>query len=154
MKRILPVLLIMILLLSGCKGAEKNSLDKSDWNFSRIIEIQTGVVVFSNEKNSAKYNTAKVIDLSFTADESKITIKDSATGNEWALDYAENKTAKTNNTEGTIYDITYTSEEKTIKGYATTGIANLSDVSKYTYIVITLGGYELHFNDMTETKIA
>ncbi len=145
MKKVISLLLIMILFLSGCSGTQKDSLANISWNFSRIVDTQTGVTVFSSEKENSKYNTAKVTDLSCMADDNKITIKDNATGNEWTLDYSKNTTAKTNNTEGVIYDISYTSEEKTLTGYATTGLANLND-----YLIITIGGYELHFIEQTQ----
>lgn len=153
MKKIIPVLLVMILFLSGCSGMKKNPLESNDWKFSRIVAVQTGVVVFSSEKDSSKYNTAKTADFSFTANESKMTIKDNASGNEWTLDYIINETAEISNRDGTVYDITYTTEEKTVKGFATTGIANLNDVSEYNYLIITLGGYELYFNDMEEIRL-
>lgn len=144
----------MVLFFSGCSSTVKDSLANNSWNFTRIVDNQTGVTVFSSEKESSKYSTAKVADLSCTATENKITVKDNTTGNEWALDYIKNETAKTNNTEGTVYDISYTAGEKTLTGYATTGIANLSDDGGNNYLIITLGGYELHFIDTQELPIA
>lgn len=150
MKKAISVLLIMILFLSGCSKTEKISIKNSDWKFSRIIQSQTDIVVFSSEKEISKHNTAKTIDLSFSANESKMTIKDNASGNEWTLDYIINETAEISNRDGTVYDITYTTEEKTVKGFATTGIANLNDVSQHNYLIITIDGYELYFNDISE----
>ena len=96
MKKVISLLLIMILFLSGC-STKNETLANNDWKFSRIVDTQSGNVTFSSEKEASKFNGAKVADLSCTADDSKITIKDNATGNEWTLDYIKNNTIKTNN---------------------------------------------------------
>ena len=152
MKKVIPLLLIIILLSGGCSAA-KESLGNNNWKFSRIVESQTDTGAFVSEKDSVKYKGAKVIDLSCSANENEITIKDNATGNEWKLGYAENKTVTTNNTDGSIFDITYTTEDKTVKGFATTGIANTNGEGGSNYLIINFGGYELYFNDIEEIKI-
>lgn len=153
MKKIIPLLLVILLLLSGCTDSGKVSVENSEWKFSRIIEADTNKVVFSNEKDNSKFEGSKIIDLSCSATENQITIKDNASGTEWILDYTENKNAETNNPDGSIYEVTYTAEEKSIRGYATTGIANLNDVVENEYLIITLGGYELHFVNLEDVTL-
>ena len=152
MKKVISLLLIMILFLSGC-STKNETLANNDWKFSRIVDTQSGNVTFSSEKEASKFNGAKVADLSCTADDSKITIKDNATGNEWTLDYIKNNTIKTNNEDGANFDITYTTEEKAVKGFATTGVVNQNGEDGSDYLIINLDGYELHFNNIEEIKI-
>lgn len=145
MKKVISVLIVLVFVLSGCSSIAKDSLGNNNWEFSRIIETENGKVAFSSENNSTKFSDAKIIDLSCTANDNEIILKDNTTNNEWILSYTVNETAETNNADGQIYDISYTAEEKNITGYATTGIANLNDISQCNYLIITLGGYELYF---------
>ncbi len=154
MKKIVSLLLIMVLFLSGCSAKDNKTLENYNLEISRIVESETKKVLFSSEKENSKYDNAEIISLSCTANKNEITIKDNSTNKEWVLDYSINKTAETNNTEGAVFDISYTAEEKTLTGYATTGTANISENEGNDYLIITLGGYELHFIEMQELQIA
>ncbi len=153
MKKVISLLLIMVLFFSGCKSTEKVTIENNDWKFSRIVESKTDKVVFSSQKDSFKYDGAKSIDISCSADNGKIIIKDNSSGNEWHLDYTENKKAKTNNTDGYIYEVTYSTESENIKGYASTGAANLNGITANDYLIVTISGYDLYFVNLEETKL-
>lgn len=147
MKKVISVLLILILVLSGCSQTKNVPVEDFDWKFSRIALTESGEVVFCSEDNKLKFEDAKVSDFDFSADKGIITITNAETSESWTLEYQENKTVPTTNTEGSVYDVYYNSEEKNLKGYATTAIAAKSDVSFDYYLIITIGGYDLYFID-------
>lgn len=150
MKKVISVLLILVFVLSGCSSFKKVRIEKYDWEISRIASTETSEVLFCSADNELKYKGAKVTDLKCLAADGKITITDSATNEEWVLEYTDNKTVQTNNTDGSIYEIKYSNDEKNLKGYATTGTASLNDVIDNYYLIITIGGYDLYFIDTAE----
>ncbi len=150
MKKVISVLLILIFVLSGCSQTKNVPVEKFDWEFSRIAVTKTGEVVFCSEYNKPKFENAKVSDFDLSADKGIITITNAETSESWTLEYEENKTAQTTNTEGSIYNVFYNSEDKNLKGYATTAIAAKNDVSFDYYLIITIGGYDLYFIDYSE----
>ncbi|MBR3781270.1 MAG: hypothetical protein IKK63_08735 [Clostridia bacterium] len=150
MKKIISLLLILVFVLSGCNAAKKVRIDEYNWTFSRITSTETDKVIFTSEKNSSRYTEAKIINIKCTVSGDEITISDPASKESWKIQYTENKEAKTNNADGLIYDLTYSAEENSIKGFATTGIANMNDVDEDYYLILTIGGYELYFMDITD----
>ena len=150
MKRVISVLLILIfVLLSGCSN-QKANIEKCSWEFSRISVTENDSVVFCSENNKLKYDGAKTISLDCSINNGKITIKNIATDEEWVLEYKENKSAETNNTEGSVYTITYHTEPIPLKGYASTGITSKNDIDDDRYLIFTLGGYSLYFIEKSE----
>ena len=150
MKKIISLLLIMVFIFSGCNAAQKVRIDKYNWSFSRIASTETDKVIFTSKDNSAKFADAKVINLECSVSDGEITISNPESNESWKIQYTENKEVKTNNADGLIYDLTYSTEESSVKGFATTGIANMNDVDEDYYLILTIGGYELHFMDMTD----
>ncbi len=147
MKKIISVIVILVLVLSGCSSIRKVKIENNNWEFSRISEKETDKVVYSSEENKLKFSDAKVSDIKLSADKNTITITNSETEESWTLEYAENKTAVTNNTDGNVYDVFYKHETVYLKGYASTGIANKNDVDEDYYLIITIGGHSLYFID-------
>ena len=147
MKKIISVLIILVLILSGCSSSKKVEIKNNNWEFSRITEKVSDDAVYSSEENKLKFPEAKVTDIKLTADKSTITITDSATDESWTLEYEESKTATTNNTQGRIYDVYYKNGEQYLKGYATTGVSNMNDVSMDYYLIITIGENSIYFID-------
>ena len=76
MKKVISVLIVLVFVLSGCNSIAKDSLGNNNWEFSRIIETENGKVAFSSENNSTKFSDAKIIDLSCTANDNEIILKD------------------------------------------------------------------------------
>lgn len=150
MKKVISVMLILIFVLSGCSQSKRVPVEDYDWEFSRIAVTKTDEVVFCSEDNNLKFKNAKVSDIDFSADNGIITITNTETSESWTLEYEENKTAQTTNAEGSVYNVYYSSEEKSLKGYATTAIAAKSDVSFDYYLIITIGGYDLYFIDYSD----
>ena len=147
MKKIFSILIILVLILSGCSQSKKVTIEKNNWNFSRITEKVSDEAVYSSEDNKLKFPEAKVTDIKLIADKNTITITNPATDESWTLEYAESETATTNNSNGRIYDVYYKNGEQYLKGYASTGISNKSDVSMDYYLIITIGDYSLYFFD-------
>ena len=153
MKKIFSILIIMIFVLCGGCSTQKIQIEKNDWNFSRILETETSNVIYCSEKNKVKFSEAKVTDIKLTADKSTFVITNSETQESWTLEYNKNKTAKTNNTDGLVYDVFYNSDNKTLKGYAFTEIVDKNiDNPKY-YLIITIGGHSLYFLTGTEAPL-
>ncbi len=147
MKKIFSLLIVLMLILCGCNGFEKIKIEKSNWSLSHITETETDITIFCSEKTFPKFPDAKVIDLKISSGEETITITNIATEESWTLKYAKSKTAETNNTDGSVYDVFYENGDKTYKGYASTGISTKSKFDKDYYFTITIGGYSLYFID-------
>lgn len=147
MKKIFSILIILVLILSGCSQSKKVTIEKNNWNFSRITEKVSDEAVYSSEDNKLKFPEAKVTDIKLIADKNTITVTNPATDESWTLEYAESETATTNNSNGRIYDVYYKNGEQYLKGYASTGISNKNDVSMDYYLIITIGDYSLYFFD-------
>ena len=147
MKKIISVLVILVLILSGCSHSKKIKIENNNWIFSRITEKVSDTAVYCSENNKLKYSEAKVTDIKLTATKSTITITNSATDESWTLEYAESETATTNNPNGRIYDVYYKNGEEYLKGYATTGSTNKNDVNEDYYLIITIGENSLYFID-------
>ncbi len=150
MKKIFSVLLIFIFVFSGCSGTEKVKIENNNWIFSRISYDKTDKIIFCSKENELKYNEAKVSELKLTADKASVTITNAETEESWTLEYAESKTASTNNSLGRIYDVYYKNGSEYLKGYATTGTASKSDVDDDYYLIITIGGHSLYFIDTVD----
>ncbi len=150
MKKVISVLLILVFVLSGCSSKNNIAIENYDWSFSRITQEDNGEVLFVSAENEVKYTNTKTIALecSVTADE--IIISDNATGESWNLKYVANEDIQASGNEGTIYNITYSTENDVIKGYATTGAANRNNVDSDYYLIITIKNYQLYFIDTAE----
>ena len=147
MKKIFLFLLVFIFVFSGCSGTEKVKIENNNWVFSRVSDDKNNKIIFCAKENELKFKDAKISDLTFSADKSSITITNAETDESWTLEYSENKSAETNNSDGFVYDIYYKNEAEYLKGYATTGSTNKSDISSDRYLIITIGGYSLYFID-------
>lgn len=150
MKKVISVLLILVFVLSGCSSLTGVPVEKYNWGFSRIAKTETGDVIFCSAENELKYSDAKITDINCYADDGKITITNPATNESWILEYEDNDTVDTNNTEGSVYNIYYKTETVSLKGYATTGIARKNDIDDDYYLIITIGGHDLYFIDTAE----
>ena len=150
MKKLFSILIIMLLILCGGCSTSKIQIEKNNWIFSRISDSKTDNIIFCSEENKLKFSDAKVTDIKLTADKNTFTITNTETNDSWTLEYAENKTAKTNNTDGRVYDVFYKGEGKNLKGYASTGIVNKSIDKPDYYLIITIGGHSLYF--LTDTE--
>lgn len=150
MKKVISVLLILLFVLGGCSKFKNVPIEKYDWEFSRIAATETGEVLFCSADNELKFDNAKVSDFKCVADDGIITITNAETSEQWTLEYEDNKTVQTNNTEGSVYEVYYNSESKNLTGYATTAIASRNDVNNDYYLIITIGGYDLYFIDFTD----
>ncbi len=147
MKKIIPLLLAVMLLLAGCSNNYESSI-KNNWMLSRVTNSSTGEVIFCTDDNKPFYEDAKIIDLSCTADETKIKIIDNATSEAWSLEYSLNETVQTNNSNTSIYDIFYYSDNQSLKGYATIGKSS----SNEDYLILSLNGYSIYFDSISETE--
>ena len=150
MKKLFSIFIIMLLVFCGGCSTNKIQIEKNIWNFSRISENETDSVIFCSEENKLKFSDAKVTDIKLAADKNTFTVTNIETQESWLLEYNKNETAKTNNTDGLIYDVYYKGDDKTLKGYAYTGIVDKSFDNPDYYLVIAIGGHSLYFLTGTE----
>ena len=138
MKKIISFLLITTLLfaLSAC-GAEKMKIEDYEWKMRTVMKNDSDLVVPAVGEADEVYPDAKVVDLTLTAKDGKITITD-ATNN---ITYEGTYTVEGKNPKGTDYKVVIDGKE----GYSTAAMTKYDDGSEEPTLPINLGDYSIYF---------
>ena len=138
MKKIISFLLITTLLfaLSAC-GAKKMKIEDYEWKMRTVMKNDSDLVVPAVGEADEVYPDAKVVDLTLTAKDGKITITD-ATNN---ITYEGTYTVEGKNPKGTDYKVVIDGKE----GYATAAMTKYDDGSEEPTLPINLGDYSIYF---------
>lgn len=145
MKKILytvTIMILFVLLLSSC-ASETISIEDYEWQMRTVMSgnIETAqnsdaFIVAVGEPDEL-YPDAKIVDLTLTAKDGKITIIDETSNKIYSGTYkVRQKTPK-----GTDYEITINGQD----GYATVAPTEYSDGSEIPTLPINLGEYSLYF---------
>ncbi len=138
MKKIISFLLITTLFfaLSAC-GVEKMEIEDYEWKMRTVMKNDSDLVVPAVGEADEVYPEAKVVDLTLTAKDGKITITD-ATNN---ITYEGTYTVEGKNPQGTDYKLVIDGKE----GYATAAMTKYDDGSEEPTLPINLGDYSIYF---------
>lgn len=140
MKRTVSVLLLMtllLLLLSGC-GAEDKKIENYEWKLRTVMHAENGALVMDavNEKDSA-HPEAKVVDVTLTAKDGKITITDHTNGKTYEGTYYVEKEVS----DAVDYRVTINGQ----MGYATVAMTTYADGREEPTLPINLSKYSIYF---------
>lgn len=138
MKKIIVLMLVgvMLLSLSAC-GVEIIEIEDYTWKMKIVMKNDSDLVVPAAGEADEVYPDAKVVDLTLTAKDGKITITD-ATNN---VTYEGTYTVEGKNPKGTDYKVTIDGKE----GYATVAMTKYDDGSEEPTLPINLGDYSIYF---------
>lgn len=138
MKKIIVLMLVgvMLLSLSAC-GVEIIEIEDYTWKMRIVMKNDSDLVVPAAGEADEVYPDAKVVDLTLTAKDGKITITD-ATNN---VTYEGTYTVEGKNPKGTDYKVTIDDKE----GYATVAMTKYDDGSEEPTLPINLGDYSIYF---------
>ena len=138
MKKIFSFLLIttLIFTLSGC-GTEAIQIEDFEWKMRTVMKNDSDLFVPAVGEADEVYPDAKVVDLTLTAKEGKITITDSTNN----ITYEGTYTVEDKNPKGTDYKVTIDGKD----GYATVAMTTYDDGSEEPTLPINLGEYSIYF---------
>ena len=140
MKKIILILLLtttLILTLSAC-GTGKLKIEDYEWKMRTIMHTEDNQIVY--DAAAEEINThpeAKIIEMTLTAKDGKITITD-VTNN---TTYEGTYTVSGRNPKGTDYHIKIDGRS----GYAGVAMTTYADGIEEPTLPITLGGYSMYF---------
>ena len=136
------ILILFVLLLSSCTS-ENISIEDYEWQMRTVMSgnIETAqnenVLIVAVGEPDELYTEAKIVDLTLTAKDGKITITDKTNNKTYTGTYkVQKKTPK-----GTDYEITINGQD----GYATVAPTKYYDGSEVPTLPINLGEYSLYF---------
>ena len=140
MKRIVILFLLFIILIfafSAC-GLGKFKIEDYQWKMRYVMHGEDNqAVIDAAEEENSMYPDAKIIDMTLSAQNGKITITDVTNNKTYGGTYtAENKTP-----EGTDYKVTIDGKS----GYATVAMTTYADGTKEPTLPINLDGYSIYF---------
>ena len=140
MKRIISIIILIATLtiaLSAC-GSGKMKIEDYEWKMRTIMHGEDNqVVVDAVGEDDPAHPEAKIIDMTLTAKDGKITITDHTNNKTYEGTYTvEQKTPA-----GTDYKITIDGKE----GYATVAMTTYADGTEEPTLPITLGTHSIYF---------
>ena len=140
MKRTISILILIATLtiaLSAC-GMGKVKIEDYEWKMRTIMHGEDNqVVVDAVGEDDPAHPEAKIIDMTLTAKDGKITITDHTNNKTYEGTYkVEQKTPA-----GTDYKITIDGKE----GYATVAMTTYADGTEEPTLPISLDGYSMYF---------
>lgn len=139
MKKAISIILLittLIFILSGC-GAKAIQIEDYEWKMRTVMKNDSDLIVPAVGETDEAYPDAKVIDLTLTAKDGKITITD-ATNN---ITYEGTYTVEGKNPKGTDYKVTIDGKE----GYATVAMTKYDDGNEEPTLPINLGDHSIYF---------
>lgn len=128
--------LIICLMSGGCASANELAIENHNWQISRVQLAKTAEIIYCSADESSLHQNAEIIDLSCTASNGKIIIKDNSSSQTWSLDYIE----KSADPESVIYEING-------NGNAVVGKTTYHDNSFEYTLIISVDNYVLYFSD-------
>lgn len=140
MKRIISIIILIATLtiaLSAC-GMGKVKIEDYEWKMRTIMHGEDNqVVVDAVGEDDPAHPEAKIIDMTLTAKDGKITITDHTNNKTYEGTYkVEQKTPA-----GTDYKVTIDGKE----GYATVAMTTYADGTEEPTLPISLDGYSMYF---------
>ena len=140
MKKIVSILLLAVTLifaLSAC-GMGKPKIEDYEWKMRTIMHGEDNqVVVDAVGEDDPAHPEAKIIDMTLTAKDGKITITDHTNNKTYEGTYkVEQKTPA-----GTDYKVTIDGKE----GYATVAMTTYADETEEPTLPINLGTHSIYF---------
>ncbi len=147
MKKIVSVFLVvttLVLTLSAC-GAEKTNMESYTWTLRYAMHGEgEQLVVDAVDKADPTHPDAKIVTVTLTASNGKITVTDETNQKVYLGSYTmEGKTPKS-----TDYKVTIDGKS----GYATVAMTTYADGSEEPTLPINLDGYALYFYAEEESK--
>lgn len=143
MKKILSTLLLLVFVftLSAC-GSNVVSIENYAWKMRTVmsndIELaDSDAIVLAVGEKDEMYPDAKIVDLTLTAKDGKLTITDATNNKTYTGTYSVEKTTS----DGTNYKVTIDGKE----GYATVAPTEYYDGSEVSTLPINLGEYSVYF---------
>lgn len=144
MKKIITFILSAILLvcLVGCGNTAKVSIENYEWKMRTVmsndIELaDSDEIVLAVGEADELYPNAKIVDLTLTAKDGKLTLTDATNNKTYEGTYSvENKTP-----DGINYKVTIDGKE----GYATVAMTEYYDGTEEPTLPINLGDCSLYF---------
>ena len=140
MKRIIYIIILIATLtiaLSAC-GLGKVKMEDYEWKMRTIMHVEDDqVVVDAVGEDDPAHPEAKIIDMTLTAKDGKITITDHTNNKTYEGTYmVEQKTPA-----GTDYKVTIDGKE----GYATVAMTTYADGTEEPTLPINLGTHAIYF---------
>ncbi|MBE5730654.1 MAG: hypothetical protein E7350_01715 [Clostridiales bacterium] len=140
MKKIISIILFIIISafsLSGC-GLGKMKIEDYEWTLRYAFHVQGDqVIVDAVQEYDAAHPQAKVVDITLTARDGKITITDGTNGRTYEGAY----TVELKHPDGTDYDIVIDGKS----GHATVGMTTFAGGSEAPTLPISVEHYSLYF---------
>ena len=144
MKKVISILLLlttMVLTLSAC-GTETVKIDDREWQMRTVMSndiefADSDAAVLAVGEADEVYPNAKIVELTLTAQDGKISITDAT--NDKAYEGTYSIDGKTSN--GTIYSITIDGKS----GYATSEMTKNHNGADEPTLTINLGDYSIYF---------
>lgn len=140
MRKVISIFLLLtisLLTFSAC-GVEKYNIEDYTWSMSSVMSIEDDQAVMEalGEPDSS-YPQAKIIDMTLTAKDGKITLTDNTNN----ITYEGTYVIESQNAESTIYNVTIDSKD----GYATVAMTKYDDGNEKPTMPINLGEYSIYF---------
>ncbi len=132
--------IIICLLIPLNKSIAQNdlSIESHNWEFV-LVQDNTGDIIICSSENAQLYENARVDQLLLKAEDGRIVLTSSESGNAWELSCKINSQSP----EGFIYEIAYGD----LTGYAGTGITRYHDGSSEYTLHLSIGGCSVKFID-------
>lgn len=131
------LLILSILILSGCISSDTVSIHEYEWKISTIQRREDGVIIACSPEQNALYENASAIELNCAAKNGSFTLTDLTNRNTYDGTY---KSIETNH-GATIYEITLRAKH----GNAVAAITSYQDGSKIPTLIISTEEYVLNF---------
>ncbi len=140
MKKAISILILAAMLflsLSSCK-AEKIKIEDHEWKMRYVMHVESEQLVMDaiSEADSA-HSEAKIISMTLTASDGKITVADETND----VTYEGTYSMKRKTPDGTDYKITIDGK----LGYATVAMTTYADGTQEPTLPINLGEYSMSF---------
>ncbi len=139
MKKLLAFLfaLALILSFSSC-GAGRAEIEDYEWKMRSVARSENGeLIVDALSEEDTAYPEAKIVDMTLTANDGKITLTDITNNKTYEGRYSiERKTP-----DGINYKVTIDGKD----GYATVAMTTYADGTEEPTLPINLGNYSIYF---------
>lgn len=137
-KLMIGFLTVLVLFgLVGCSGAEPVSIEKYKWNLHTVQSGNDGAVIACSEDNMDVYPGADAMMMSCTAKDGGLAITDTTNDKTYTGTYKRVKASP----ESILYEFMIGEET----GSAVSAMTVYHDESKKPTLILTIGGYALHF---------
>ena len=137
MKKLGPLLLLLLTVLTGCAGADVPAVEDCGWTLSSVQGGENGQVVACEPNRKTENPSAAVLEMECTAQDGTIALTDRTNGKTYTGTYALDAADPETNT----YSVTLEGED----GLAVCGNTTFYDGSTAPTFIINFGDYVLNF---------